>query len=139
MTKKKPTNHGLSRTEEYNIWSSMKQRCFNKNRLNYKNYGGRGIIVCKRWLKFENFFVDMGKRPKGKSVDRIDNNGNYEPNNCKWSTQKEQCRNTRNNVILTFCGVTKCVAEWSEFLGLDEKLIRSRLKNGWSIIQALTK
>ena len=75
----------------------MLQRCTNSNRDNYKHYGGRGITVCDRWLKFENFYADMGDRPEGTSIDRIDVNGNYEPRNCKWSTHKEQCINRRSS------------------------------------------
>ncbi len=90
--------HGLSRTLTYKSWSSMMQRCFNANNTNYKDYGGRGIIVCERWLIYENFLEDMGSRPdKLLSIDRIDTDGNYELSNCKWSTQKEQNINRRNS------------------------------------------
>ena len=91
--------HGKSRTTEHVIWGNMIQRCTNPKTINYKDYGGRGIIVCQRWRdSFENFLSDMGKRPSfDYTLDRIDNNGNYEPGNCKWSTQSEQNKNQRRN------------------------------------------
>lgn len=91
--------HGYEGTPTYNSWRSMKQRCLNKNSPDYKHYGGRGITVCERWMDFKNFLDDMGKRPKGMSLDRIDNDGNYEPSNCKWSNMKEQSNNRRTENI----------------------------------------
>lgn len=88
--------HGMKGTREYNSWRSMMKRCNNPNDKAYNHYGGRGISVCERWRKFENFYADMGGRPDGYSLDRINNNGNYEPSNCQWSTQKEQANNRRN-------------------------------------------
>lgn len=88
--------HGNWRTPEYRSWEGMKQRCLNKNAKGYKNYGGRGIKVCGRWMEFKNFLEDMGKKPKGKhSIDRINNEGNYEPLNCRWATDIEQASNQR--------------------------------------------
>lgn len=89
------TTHGMSDTKVYNVWLSMRRRCSDPNTNNYHNYGGRGISVCERWQKFENFYEDMGDAPPGKQIDRIDNNGNYEPENCKWSTPSENMQNTR--------------------------------------------
>ena len=87
--------HGMNRTPTYKSWTCMKQRCYNSHNKDFKNYGGRGIQVCERWMIFENFLVDMGERPEDKTIDRIDNDGNYEPSNCKWSTHLEQIHNRR--------------------------------------------
>lgn len=94
------TTHGMHGTPTYSSWSSMLTRCNNKNSKAYKNYGARGIKVCERWSLFENFLQDMGEKPKkGMSIDRIDNQGNYEPGNCKWASAKEQCSNTRRTKL----------------------------------------
>lgn len=130
--------HGLSRTVEYATWNSMIQRCYNTANAYYSRYGGRGIRVCKRWLKFENFLVDMGQRPSTRySIDRIDNNGNYEPKNCRWATQREQQSNTCRSVRLTYNGITRCRAEWERVVGLGRGSLASRLKRGWDIERAL--
>ena len=90
--------HGMARTRVYRSWADMRQRCLNKSNTNYKYYGGRGITICQEWINsFINFYKDMGERPKGKSIDRINNDGNYCKENCKWSTPKEQMNNTRYN------------------------------------------
>ena len=89
--------HGMSNSSTYKIWNGMHNRCYKPNTISYKYYGARGITICERWMVFENFLVDMGERPVGLSIDRIDNNGNYEPSNCRWATSKDQSLNTRRN------------------------------------------
>lgn len=89
------TKHGYTRTPTYNVWSNMHARCSNQNRRDFKNYGGRGISICERWNFFSNFLNDMGEKPNKLSLDRIDNNGNYEPKNCRWATASEQRKNQR--------------------------------------------
>lgn len=120
--------HGMAHTTEYNIWISMRDRCCNCKDEHFPDYGGRGIRVCERWRKFENFYADMGPRPStGHSIERKDNDGNYEPSNCVWATKKEQARNKRTTVRITFDGQTRPLAEWAEFLGLNYDLLRQRI------------
>lgn len=128
---KQSTVHGLHDVPEYEIWKAVKARCNNKNGINYKRYGGRGIVVCKRWSKsFENFYKDMGSRPSlDYSIDRINNDGNYEPGNCKWSTRIEQANNTRTNRFLTYGNETKTLAQWSRKFGIDQDKLRHYLNN----------
>jgi len=128
-------NHQRSKT--YRTWDGMKDRCMNPYHKQYKDYGGRGIQVCKRWLKFENFLQDMGEKPEGLTLDRIDNDGDYCPENCQWSTWLEQQRNRNNNRLITINGVTKCLSEWCEFYHMDYYKIYQRIQRGWSIERAL--
>jgi hypothetical protein len=123
---------------EYRSWYTMNARCFDPEDESYKNYGGRGITVCKRWRKFSDFVKDMGPRPEGYSIDRINNNGNYTPSNCRWATMVQQQRNKRNNLWLTFRGRTLTQAEWAEVTGLDPVTIDHRRKRGWSLEDVLT-
>jgi len=130
--------HGLSKTPEYKAWYSMKQRCFNPNYQYYSHYGGRGIAVCDRWLNSKHFLADMGSRPTAKhSLDRIDNNADYSPKNCKWSTKAEQDNNKRNNHLITIDDVTLTIAQWAEKMGISHQVIYSRLKSGWSEFAAV--
>ena len=131
------STHRMTRTRTYRIWAAMKARCFRTGSCDYANYGGRGITVCDRWLKFENFLADMGECQEGKSIDRIDNNGNYEPGNCRWATQVEQERNKRNNKILTHEGKSACISEWSDIVGIPQATISRRVRLGWSDCDAL--
>lgn len=133
------TSHGLTHLNEYSIWCKIKERCYNKNSHAYHHYGGRGVTVCDRWAKFENFYSDMGPRPSAKhSIDRIDCNKNYEPENCRWATMTTQQRNRTNNAIYTHNGVTACLAELCELNGIKYQLAHQRLSNGASIDIALT-
>lgn len=123
------------------IWQTMKDRCFNPRNKDFADYGGRGITVCDRWSgskDFVNFLTDMGPRPaKGYWLERIDNDGNYEPRNCRWATPKEEQRNRRDNHPLTHNGLTLCISGWAEQTGLADSTIRRRLHRGWSVTDAL--
>lgn len=132
------STHGLTYTTEYEIWCGIRKRCNNpKDRL-FKYYGARGIKVCERWNSFENFLADMGPRPSLKhSVDRKDNDLGYEPDNCYWATKSQQMRNTRQNRLLTFDGVTLCATAWAERLGLSVHTVRRRIREGQSTEQVL--
>lgn len=120
----------LQYPSEYESWKGMKQRCKNRNSKSYHNYGGRGISVCREWEEsFENFFLDMGPKPStNHSLDRINNDGNYEPKNCRWATLQEQNRNSRHNLIINYRGRQKCATEWAEILGLSLQTIIGRYK-----------
>jgi len=133
------TTHGMSGTPEYRAWLHMKDRCFNPNSKDYPNWGGRGITVCDRWLNLENFLADMGSRPNLKhSLDRIDNNDDYSPDNCKWSTKAEQGNNKRNNKpLITIDDVTLTIAQWAKKMGYGESVIYTRLNIGWSDYDAV--
>jgi len=128
-TQFKPT-HKLCHTPEYRSWCGMMKRC-----ESYPTYISKGISVCDRWMhSFENFFADMGVRPsKDHSIDRIDNNGNYEPSNCRWATHKEQNRNYSRNRIITYMGKSMCVTEWAESFNMDRHRIYQRLNKGWPL------
>ena len=129
--------HKMTKTAEYNTLSRMKQRCFNKKHQDYKNYGERGITVCNSWLKFENFLEDMGKKKKGETIDRINNDGNYCKENCRWTDWETQANNRRGNVILEFEGNKLTIAEWSRKTGINRKVLEMRIRAGWSIRKSL--
>jgi hypothetical protein len=131
-------SHGLTRTSEHYIWLQMKRRCLDPNNPEYHNYGGRGVHVCERWLKFDNFISDMGKRPsRDHSIDRINNDGPYAPENCRWATRKEQGANRRTTMMLTYDGQTKSVREWAESVGLSHCALYTRIRRGMSVHDAL--
>lgn len=119
--------HGMTKTSIYKRWSEMKRRCLNPKVQSYKYYGGRGIKVCKRWMKFENFYKDMGSIPEGYTIERINNDGNYEPDNCKWATFKEQHNNSRHNVILKYKGISMTMVQWAEKLGISRACLWDRI------------
>ena len=119
---------GSRESATYMSWKEMVARCRNKRHQNYDRYGGRGICVCERWLKFENFLADMGERPKGLTLERIDNSSNYTPGNCKWATRAEQARNTSKVVNITFRGKTMCLRQWAASLGINHQSLSRRLK-----------
>ena len=125
---------------EYDIWRMMIKRCADPDDKHYHNYGGRGISVCRRWrASYRHFLADMGPRPsKGYSIERQDNDGNYEPGNCSWSTKREQDRNKRTNHWLTFNGQTLIITDWARLVGVRANVISARLKKGWSVERALT-
>jgi hypothetical protein len=131
--------HGQSDSPTYKSWSDMKSRCSNPKRLDYSDYGGRGINVCDRWVdSFSLFLADMGFRPSGTTLDRLDVNGDYCPENCRWATAKQQQRNKRNTKHVIFRGGAKSLAEWAEVLHLPYDVIRYRLKAGWTPEEAFT-
>ena len=127
------------RTSGYRSWESMKQRCLNPAASGFKNYGGRGISVCDRWLSFENFLADMGPPPSpSHSIERKDNDGDYEPKNCRWATKKEQSRNYSQNVVIKRDGVSLCVTDWAIKFDLNPVLVFQRIRRGWSFDDALS-
>lgn len=132
--------HGLSGMPEHNALHAMWQRCTNPNSPNYPHYGGRGIGVCDRWQSFEAFLADMGPRPgRGYSLDRIDPEQGYEPENCRWADDRTQQRNRREHRMVTYKGEAKCVGEWAEEVGLTVSQLWTRLfLHGWSVERAMT-
>lgn len=130
--------HGMLETPTYRSWKSMNARCNCQSNKDFHKYGGRGISVCDRWKDFKSFYEDMGDRPDGMTIDRIDVNGNYEPSNCRWASPKTQGRNTRSNVIIEFNGKAQCIADWAEEVGIERKTLEYRMRSGWEASRALT-
>lgn len=142
--------HGGCRRENrerlYSVWNMMKQRCNDPNNCHYKDYGGRGIFVCEEWSKsyeaFRDWAMANGYDPLAKhgkcTIDRIDNDKGYEPDNCRWVSTEEQARNKRTNRLISFNGETKTISEWGEETGIYYLTIHNRLKSGWSVEDALT-
>jgi len=135
-TSKRSTKHGHSsiRSSEYTSWMEMKGRCLNPNNNRFKNYGGKGISICNCWISsFSRFLEDMGSKPSSRhTIDRIDNEGNYEPGNCRWATPKEQARNRSTNLKIEYKGQVKCLSEWADLLGFNRHVLCNRLSRGWS-------
>ena len=125
---------------EHNVWINMKARCYNAKTTGFQYWGGRGIKVCERWVgSFRNFLLDMGRKPSPKhSIDRINNDGDYEPSNCRWVERKVQNRNRRGRRYLTFQGKTLTFAEWSDVTGIPQGTIFDRTAGGWSVERTLT-
>lgn len=131
--------HGKSSSAVYRRWWGMIERCSNCKHVSYHLYGGRGITVCERWLKFENYYADMGEPPTPQhSLDRIDNSGPYCKENCRWATISEQANNQRSNVLLTHNGKTQTMIQWSRELGIGRATLRKRRALGWSDEQVLS-
>lgn len=131
---------GLSHLSEYPCWAEMIQRCYNPKRVKFRYYGARGITVCDRWRNsFKNFLADMGPRPsRDHTLDRKDNNGNYEPHNCRWATRLEQSSNRSDSRHISFRGETHIISEWARITGLKSFTIHYRLEHGWTIERTLT-
>lgn len=138
LLSKKNMSHGLSGTPTYISWQSMLTRCKNSSFHKYERYGKRGIKVCERWNKFENFLEHMGIRPDGTTLDRLDVNGDYEPSNCRWATNQEQARNKTTTYWISAFDKTLCLMEWSELTGINRNTIVERLKSGMDPEEALT-
>lgn len=139
LKSEKLTKHNLSRSLTYRAWANMLDRCKNPNNSHWNRYGGRGISVCDQWKSFDCFLKDMGEKPDRMSLDRIDNNGNYDPSNCRWATKKEQVNNTSKNHLLSFNGRSQTIAQWSDEIGINYMTLTWRISNGWSIERALTE
>lgn len=131
------TTHGDCESPEYYAWRSMRNRCEDPSTKYFDKYGGRGIAVCQRWSEYQNFLDDMGRKPsKQYSLERENNDGNYEPANCKWATKSEQTRNRSVTVFVEHAGRRMLVQDWAKELGMPYTTLYSRLRNGWSIDRA---
>jgi hypothetical protein len=141
IVRTKNTTHNLSSHRLHCIWFSMVQRCTNETTNSFFSYGGRGISICDDWLEFLNFYnwaLSNGYRDE-LTIERVNNNGNYEPNNCVWATKTQQARNKRNVPLFTYKGESKSGAEWCELYNIHPETFRYRLKRGWEFEDALTK
>lgn len=138
------TRHGHSRrgaaSPTYAAWASMFRRCYLPSQESYHLYGGRGIAVCDRWRTFENFMADMGEKPAGTSLDRIDSDGSYTPENCRWATPSQQAVNRRGTRLIEHNGQRKAAAEWAQLTGIPSSAIRTRIDRlGWDVARALSE
>jgi len=136
--------HGAARgnraTSTYKSWLGMKERALNTDHHAYQRYGGRGITICDRWVNsFEAFLEDMGECPVGMSIDRINNDGNYEPTNCRWATAQQQSENRKSNIWIEHQGQRMLIAHWAKRIGMTHSSLRERFKKGWSVERCLTQ
>lgn len=133
-------SHGgwINQRGTYQTWQDMRQRCSNPDNHNFKNYGARGITICERWATFVGFVADMGERPTGKSLDRINNDGNYEPSNCRWATRKEQRDNQRTCRVISYNGQTDILSNWAKRIGIQRATLAYRLDHGWPLSRAMS-
>lgn len=138
LTKDMLTTHGMTKTRVFRTWSSMRNRCQNTQNRAFPNYGGRGITVCERWNTFEDFLADMGEPMKGMSLERIDNNKGYSPDNCRWANASDQNNNRRTCVLLEFAGKTQTIAQWSKDTGVPYFVLHGRIRRGWDTERAIT-
>lgn len=142
LVNKRNLKHGFARhskiSNEYISWRGMKVRCLNPKDKDFHRYGARGIRVCERWMDFENFISDMGRCPDGMQLDRINNDGNYEPGNCRWTDRSTQARNRRSSRMVTANGRTQTIAAWVDETGIPKTTLRCRLVNGWSEEKSVT-
>lgn len=133
--------HGAVGTPEHNTWNMMNARCYTPSATDFHKYGGRGIVVCERWRwpdGFLNFLADMGERPRGLTLDRIDNDGGYEPNNCRWATGRQQQNNTRKTRFVSYKGETLPLADWARRIGVSGGVLWNRLyRYKWPVAEAL--
>ena len=130
--------HGYSKTKLYGVWNAMKARCNNPNSTAYANYGGRGITVCAEWESFENFLRDMGEPPSGMTLDRVDNEKGYFPENCRWASRKTQGKNRRGRRILKVGDKEMPMADWARYAGLTVATLWRRIETGWSPAEAVS-
>lgn len=130
-----------NKTLEYRSWANMKTRCLNERSDKYQYYGARGITVCESWMKYQNFLADMGRAPSSRhSIERIDNNGNYEPSNCRWATKIEQANNKRSSIFINYKGENKTIPEWCRCLNLPLHTIFTRIRvYKWSVETAFNR
>lgn len=133
----RPITHGMSATPTWHCWSGMRMRCSNPKMQRAASYIGKGIKVCKRWDSFENFFEDMGIRPKGMTLERLNRNGNYTPSNCVWATPRAQALNRDSTVMISFDGKKKCLTDWANEIGIHRFALSIRIKR-WGLKKALT-
>lgn len=131
--------HGMSKHPVYHAWQAMIQRCENPNDAAYRNYGGRGIVVCEEWHDFGRFIADMGNRPKGFQIDRIDNELGYNPENCRWVSSKTNRNNQRQNRFVEHNGMRLTIAQWADALKINYRTLNNRINRGWPVERALSE